>query len=877
MKKVHIGLSDSMSGNIDDDETFGEFTPSTTIFQVNSPLKEKESGEVNNKPLSAKDILRHILVFCHLLGFTVAYTYFFSAIGLGIKISKWTRDNYTISRLFLGIAFLLSFLLFLSNSNKWKNQYAKYFRVFIISVVVICVVGALLSSMDSYPYAPICVYLLLIPVISIAIHIVFESIYRWPFEKFETNGKKINKQLSQVEEDAIKAQSISKSILHHISSLRIHFILLGLVLFFWWGVWIFKEEQRWTTATRRNMAVVLGCESGDEEGEEYNCLPAFLLWVAPFAESFCLFTYAYICNYIGSEQEIGRKFALIFIFILFIFWVAASFGGAGSGLTEAFFALAFAMFMSLGVLGFMIYNGNIKQYKEVIRHSEGYTGLLNRFGNYVQLLQGLLIITCSPFIIIYFLITIAKRQMKNTYIFLTILLCKNEANGDSGGRSDSESEEDDNEMNQNDEKGEKKPLYPLMTTTGRRYLNAMRAWSWTSVLKWAIFWGVLFQLLNVIVSKFTVLILSILIERCKDLSLASVTVILFVTGWLLFMCPPVPGVPIYLTGGILVIAVTKDTWGVTFGVLYTIVFSLILKLTACASQQKLVGEALSGNVYVRKFCQVNTQSMRITRLVLEEKGLSIPKCTLLVGMPDFPISCLCGILKIPLIPVLYGTLPTVFLITPTVLSGTFMYLSGLDTDSSTMATLTVVFLTVTAAVQGGSIVVAAVFLDRELHNPERIEKLESLPIDQEVEDLIQKEERKKLLYIEKTQWKYVPCFWRFILILSLMLMTFACYLVQLFPASCYADFELTDTVDDALDGDWKKLVKPLGMLSIICFLLSFLLYYVYEYGWAVKQVANLQEKHEMQFENPCLSEKQEVELVTISSSNDERPHSKSLQ
>jgi hypothetical protein len=59
------------------------------------------------------------------------------------------------------------------------------------------------------------------------------------------------------------------------------------------------------------------------------------------------------------------------------------------------------------------------------------------------------------------------------------------------------------------------------------------------------------------------------------------------------------------------------------------------------------------------------------------------KVSILVGGPDWPTSVMCGIMGLPLLPVLVGTLPVALLIIPTVLSGSFTYLGSLGTTYGT--------------------------------------------------------------------------------------------------------------------------------------------------------------------------------------------------
>jgi hypothetical protein len=117
--------------------------------------------------------------------------------------------------------------------------------------------------------------------------------------------------------------------------------------------------------------------------------------------------------------------------------------------------------------------------------------------------------------------------------------------------------------------------------------------------------------------------------------LPTVTGILIAIGMLMFLLPPVPGVPIYLTLGIVIIPVGRATMGIVGSLVYAIGVSLCLKLFACTIQQKMIGGLLKHKVGVRQFCGVNSNLMRSMKLVLKQPGIGIAKVSILVGGPDW--------------------------------------------------------------------------------------------------------------------------------------------------------------------------------------------------------------------------------------------------
>ena len=78
--------------------------------------------------------------------------------------------------------------------------------------------------------------------------------------------------------------------------------------------------------------------------------------------------------------------------------------------------------------------------------------------------------------------------------------------------------------------------------------------------------------------------------------------------------------------------------GWTGSIFYSVAIGLMLKLTASAMQQKLVGERLSHIVKVRQFVGINSTFIKAMRLVLEKDGLGLAKVCILIGGPDWPVS-----------------------------------------------------------------------------------------------------------------------------------------------------------------------------------------------------------------------------------------------
>lgn len=205
---------------------------------------------------------------------------------------------------------------------------------------------------------------------------------------------------------------------------------------------------------------------------------------------------------------------------------------------------------------------------------------------------------------------------------------------------------------------------------------------------------------------------------------------------------------------------------------------------------------------------------------------------------------LCGIMGLDLIPVLIGTLPVIFLITPTVLTGSFTYMSSLMLEDGTLefpwaGTVATVFAAITAFVQFGAMVAAAYYLEQTISS--RQEELDAVPIDEEVKAKDEGDELIRTIFEEITQWDVLPVWTKTVLSLSVITMIISCYLVQLFAAECFTEYQLTYTIDEHLNGDWKNLVKPLGVVANALFVSSLTMFCIFR-SWArvrSKQIARI--------------------------------------
>jgi len=746
----------------------------------------------------------------------VLYIIAFTKIGYGLKVFNFIdTEMEPIAHILGGITAVFAMSLYLLDIFYWDTNCALLCKRLCYTVLVALLFSFIFALSAEHPYGPVGIFLVVTTSWMVLVRLIC---YRHVTPKV------------------------------YISWLSgpLVFVSQGVALY--WFIWTFKkEENEWNMINNLASAEEAGCkpnfddypqcdlegdgvvcfevnaEESSIEFDEYceeictqvydSCLNSFIVWGGPFLVSVGFFFLSFVASFLRgdgtAEANIG-KLAHSWMFLLFSMWISSCLAGAGTGVSTTLTALTFSAFAASAV--FMI--GGYSAYERNQRLLSLWDKIVDKYGSLLDPVRGLLIITSTPVGLIYLFISFVRQGLRKMNTCCSTPPTDTVSLKYIGGAG-------------------------WLTIEARRLIRLVKSWDRVKVFTIAIYWGIAFMVLSVIVAQFSILFLSYLIEKTSDMNIALVTAILSLAGMVMFLLPPVPGVPIYLTLGIVIIPVGRDQFGIIGSIFYAMVVSLCLKLSACTLQQKMIGGLLQHKVAVRQFVSINSPLIRSMKLVLREKGFGIAKVAILIGGPDWPTSVLCGIMGLPLIPILVGTLPIILLILPTLLTGSFTYMANLRIDETGQqefpwaATMATVCAAVTGIVQFGSMVVAAFFVERAVST--RTQELEALPIDQEVKDADDKLEEQTKAYIEVTQWHVVPTMAKFILYLSLTCMIISCYLVQLFSDDCFADYQLTYTIDQHLDGEWTNIVKPLGWKALILFAVSVVLLQIFT-TWANNKV-----------------------------------------
>lgn len=324
-----------------------------------------------------------------------------------------------------------------------------------------------------------------------------------------------------------------------------------------------------------------------------------------------------------------------------------------------------------------------------------------------------------------------------------------------------------------------------------------------------------------------------------DFSWIVVTV--FIIGILAFLLPMVPGMTIYIFGGLVISGVCPYGNGKEerfwWGTIINIVVGFVLKLVACAIQQKCIGGFLSKIMLVRQTVGVHKVQIRCIEAVLRKPGLSVGKCAILCGGPDWPTSVLAGVLNLSLYECEFGTVPIIFFVAPCALTGSFYMRKGESDAWDSAANMMIV---ISLAVNMGLWAVAA-WAIQDVLDKHHEELTRPLKVNCDLHWLDYKSDQIK----QQTaiSWADVPNPIRYIYGLGILVHVLVCWAVTPGYSSCFGAFEVSDDINTLVWVSWNSdaIFTPLGLFALGAYLVGLFGYLVF-YMWQRRRAgSNLKE------------------------------------
>lgn len=356
-----------------------------------------------------------------------------------------------------------------------------------------------------------------------------------------------------------------------------------------------------------------------------------------------------------------------------------------------------------------------------------------------------------------------------------------------------------------------------LTHEGIERWSEMATWDWPSILDKSINVGVGYFVLQVGAGTGTTIFLAWLAEAVASWTMAPLLLVLFAVGLLMFLIPVVPGLPIYLVSGIVIVQKYEDNF--LIGVAVGSLLCWAIKLCSNIVLMKCIGEPFADNVTVRMTVGCHTPTMRAAEMILTRPGLTFSKVAVLIGGPDWPTAVLCAMLKVPVSSMLVGISPVLVLIIPVVLAAAYTLEAakaseaGNEHDESSYSSLATNFMMLSAVVQMGSMIVAGIFL-----HTVKVEHAAAFgterPEDKPVIEAIAQAEVEAKEFKKKTAWELMPHILRAVLVLGSWSIVGMMYIVLLMSADAFHEFSLTNKVCDLKDCNPIFILKPLGFLSV---------------------------------------------------------------
>jgi len=514
----------------------------------------------------------------------MVYVMVFSTMGFEGDLFLYIAEKYgSYSMIAIAATVAVTFISYMLDFTDWRSGAGALVRKIIWAVIVLGVIAITLLMVNKYPYGPIGVFAFVTPMYLVAIKGICYSDLKtrtyiswlsgplffvallngiiWMIWTFGEEGKEYNEYFRVVYADEAGCALPDFDEFPGCDSLANPGTLC---------VSVFNNEFVFEKSADDGTYCPVSCTEIYDD-----CLNIFILWVGPAMFSMVLIFLSFFATFLraGNGEKDILSFGKVWMFLLFATWLTASLAGVAAGVASALMALTLASF-----IGSAVFIASSVTYDEGKTQAKGFwEKIKEKYGeNTMNVLRGLGIVTLTPALFIFLALSILNQCVRRCG-----LPCSKKMKTDEE-RSD------------------------IFTKRARRAIETYNTWDRSTVFTYAVYWGAAFMILQVIVAQFTVLFLSWLIEKTSPLGLGPVTGIMVGVGLIMFLLPPVPGVPIYLTLGIVIVATGRESLGIIGCVGYGCGVSILLKLLACTLQQKLIGEQLSNYVSVRQLVGINS-------------------------------------------------------------------------------------------------------------------------------------------------------------------------------------------------------------------------------------------------------------------------------
>jgi len=290
----------------------------------------------------------------------------------------------------------------------------------------------------------------------------------------------------------------------------------------------------------------------------------------------------------------------------------------------------------------------------------------------------------------------------------------------------------------------------------------------------------------------------------------------------MFLIPVIPSAAIYLTSGVLLVPLGRkafgdeaqtEAWSFWAASALACALSYVLKLIAHVLQQKAIGEGFSGRVGVRALVGPNSEQMRATRFILSQPGMTVAKCALLCGGPDWPTSVICGLLHLDVFDMLRGLLPVILFTTPgTMLGALLTEAKYLEINLDAVCVLVIIVANV------ASLLLISSSMKRVV--AEEGATLAAYPVDEEVAELDEQKALFESVLAEVGDFDDAPKWLQRLLAVGVAVSLVSTWAVLGAAGMLFQEFNITDDLstlgnDGATYAIWFLGLKPWGLAALL--------------------------------------------------------------
>jgi len=779
----------------------------TTETTTNGTTESKATEKLRSATAFEAIVVFAVLA-AHVAGFVAAYT----ALGRGEEVFRELNDYYNTAVAIGSAAFLIIFLIYIFDGFMGIGDGTFFGKVKV--VIAMCLglaiaVGAVLS-VERYPTAPAVIVALMMLGATYGL--------RRYFVPDISMGSFLN----------AVGYSLNVS---------------GVGTFIAWIVWV-VDGNEWDDKLRLKLEKELQCEELETGAETEQCLAAYLMWAWPGACASMLMLFGFTCIYLG--QALNRfnaaaaakglaKFMMYMCMLgVLTLWIAASIAGVEMGLANV------VLQFSVIVIGLLVFLGYSALGSDAMSGVTNSVALFRKFEEYSEsdVLKSFIMIVFLPPIVCYCILSGVNQLMRKCIKASCMGPVDEEEEAHRNGTSMTA---DSPKMAHTGSLRDPSPLsgqLTFLTVRAKRQIERMLLRP-TSVIVKAHWWAVLYFSLQVGAGKFVIIFLSWFSDVIGPLHEGLIVVIFVIIGIIMFLLPPVPGPPVYLFAGIVLVRKMKDGpigfWG---AIVVAIFASFFVKLGACGLQQKMIGENLADSLYVRKTLGINSVTMRAIRYNLEQKGFTPGKVAILCGGPDWPTSVTCGILRLSLFQCMLGTSPVLVLyIAESVLAAGFQLRRE---EGGLWASLADVSIGVTAVFMGITMFTAVYYIEETIDKKrDYLMDPKTYPYDEEVLAIEEQDKRQGEVYEMATRWENVPQWLRYTLSFGLFCMSMSSYAFCVYGETCFRDFQVHDKLNKLPDSNPINIIRFYGAVAIVIFLVGCACLHAFR-RWAQKAVAEYQ-------------------------------------